>query len=147
MIKQRRQLKDTRISNSVKISCFTKFSFDRPLATAAFKGLKLFSLTKCNKYDRSFKTLKLNYRNYDHKNIKYTYSKEKYIHLFESLSKSLIITKRNTLIYPIDSKRRNLLRAIMVTEECIRWKLHHVIKNNRRFFAEQYKNNTQKGRQ
>lgn len=77
MIKQRRQLKDTRISNSVKISRFTKFSFDRPLAAVAFKGLKLFSLIKSNKYDRSFRTLKLNYRNYEHKNIKYTYNKEK----------------------------------------------------------------------
>lgn len=69
-------MKDTRISNSVKISCFTKFSFNRPLATAAFEGSKLFSFIKSNKYDRSFRTLKLNYRNYEHKNIKYTYNKK-----------------------------------------------------------------------
>lgn len=68
-------------------------------------------------------------------------TRKKYIHLFETLSKSPIITKRNTSIYPIDSKRRSLLRVIMVTEECIRWKLYHAIKNSQ-FFAEQYKSNT-----
>lgn len=70
-------MKDTRISNSVKVSCFTKFPFNRPLTTAALEGLKLFSLIKSNKYDRSFRTLKLNCRNYKHKNIKYRYNKEK----------------------------------------------------------------------